>query len=149
MPTLAAVDIGSNSVRLKIARLTRHRLTNILEDREVTRLGASVFRSSFLSPEAIAELVQMYRDGASTTQLRKQYELGQGSVIKILHEHGVVMRNQGLGDNDLALAATLYRDGTTLAQLGERFGVSPNAVRRALVAANVVMRARGGSRARG
>jgi hypothetical protein len=96
-----------------------------------------------LSSETIAELVQTYRDGASTTQLRHQYELGQGSVIKILHKHGVVMRNQGLGDDDLAVAATLYRDGQTLAQLGLRFGVSPNAVRRALVSTGVVMRARG------
>jgi hypothetical protein len=102
-----------------------------------------------LSSETIAELVQTYRHGVSTTQLRHQYELGQGSVIKILHEHGVVMRNQGLADDDILVAATLYRDGKTLAQLGERFGVSPNAVRRALVAADVVMRARGGSRARG
>ncbi len=54
MPTFAAVDIGSNSVRLKIARLTRHRLSEIHEDREVTRLGESVFRNGFLSPEAIA-----------------------------------------------------------------------------------------------
>jgi exopolyphosphatase/guanosine-5'-triphosphate,3'-diphosphate pyrophosphatase len=61
MPTFAAVDIGSNSVRLKIARLTRHRLTEIHEDREVTRLGDSVFRNSFLSPEAIAITVKVLR----------------------------------------------------------------------------------------
>src|SRR6266487_2374978 len=39
MPTFAAVDIGSNSVRLKISRLVAHRLVEIHEDREVTRLG--------------------------------------------------------------------------------------------------------------
>jgi len=61
MPTFAAVDIGSNSVRLKIARLTRHRLTEIYEDREVTRLGESVYRSGFLSPEAIANTVKVLR----------------------------------------------------------------------------------------
>src|SRR5579872_6720851 len=61
MPTFAAVDIGSNSVRLKIARLTKHRLIEIHEDREVTRLGESVFRSSFLSPEAIASTVKVLR----------------------------------------------------------------------------------------
>jgi exopolyphosphatase/guanosine-5'-triphosphate,3'-diphosphate pyrophosphatase len=61
MPTFAAVDIGSNSVRLKIARLTRHRLVEIHEDREVTRLGESVFRSGFLSPEAIANTVKVLR----------------------------------------------------------------------------------------
>jgi len=61
MPTFAAVDIGSNSVRLKISRLTAHRLTEIHEDREVTRLGESVFRSGFLSPEAIALTVKVLR----------------------------------------------------------------------------------------
>jgi exopolyphosphatase / guanosine-5'-triphosphate,3'-diphosphate pyrophosphatase len=61
MPTLAAVDIGSNSVRLKISRLVSHRLVEIHEDREVTRLGESVFRSGLLSPEAIALTVKVLR----------------------------------------------------------------------------------------
>jgi len=61
MPTFAAVDIGSNSVRLKVARLTRHRLRAIHEEREVTRLGESVYRSGFLSPDAIANTVKVLR----------------------------------------------------------------------------------------
>src|SRR5450631_2692145 len=61
MPTFAAVDIGSNSVRLKIARLTGRTLREIHEDREVTRLGESVFRDGFLSPEAISNTVKVLR----------------------------------------------------------------------------------------
>jgi exopolyphosphatase / guanosine-5'-triphosphate,3'-diphosphate pyrophosphatase len=61
MPTFAAVDIGSNSVRLKIARLSRRRLVEVHEDREVTRLGEGVFRSGFLTPEAIASTVKVLR----------------------------------------------------------------------------------------
>jgi exopolyphosphatase / guanosine-5'-triphosphate,3'-diphosphate pyrophosphatase len=61
MPTFAAVDIGSNSVRLKIARLSGHRLHQLLEDREVTRLGESVFRDGLLSPDAIANTVKVLR----------------------------------------------------------------------------------------
>src|SRR5712692_4912329 len=61
MPTFAAVDIGSNSVRLKISRLISHRLVEIHEDREVTRLGESVFHNGFLSPEAIALTVKVLR----------------------------------------------------------------------------------------
>src|SRR5215469_14016940 len=54
MPTFAAIDIGSNSCRLKIARVVAHRLKTLHEDREVTRLGASVFDSGQVSPEAMA-----------------------------------------------------------------------------------------------
>jgi len=54
MPTFAAIDIGSNSCRLKIAKVVAHRLRTVHEDREVTRLGASVFDSGLVSPEAMA-----------------------------------------------------------------------------------------------
>jgi exopolyphosphatase/guanosine-5'-triphosphate,3'-diphosphate pyrophosphatase len=61
MPTFAAVDIGSNSVRLKISRLDKRHLREILEDREVTRLGESVFRNGFLSPDAMADTIKVLR----------------------------------------------------------------------------------------
>ena len=61
MPIFAAVDVGSNSVRLKIARLSGRRLRAIHEDREVTRLRESVFRTGFLSPDAIANTVKVLR----------------------------------------------------------------------------------------
>jgi exopolyphosphatase/guanosine-5'-triphosphate,3'-diphosphate pyrophosphatase len=68
MPTFAAVDIGSNSVRLKIARLQSGRLRPIHEDREVTRLGEGVFRSGFLTPESMAETVKVLRRFHRATQ---------------------------------------------------------------------------------
>jgi exopolyphosphatase/guanosine-5'-triphosphate,3'-diphosphate pyrophosphatase len=54
MPTFAAIDVGSNSCRLKIAKVVAHRLKKVHEDREVTRLGASVFDSGLVSPDAMA-----------------------------------------------------------------------------------------------
>src|SRR5271157_5230053 len=54
MPTFAAVDIGSNSCRLKIAKVVAHQLRTLHEDREVTRLGGSVFDTGLISPEAMA-----------------------------------------------------------------------------------------------
>lgn len=68
MPTFAAVDIGSNSVRLKVARLQRGRLRALHEDREVTRLGEGVFRSGFLMPESMAETVKVLRRFHRATQ---------------------------------------------------------------------------------
>jgi exopolyphosphatase/guanosine-5'-triphosphate,3'-diphosphate pyrophosphatase len=61
MPTFAAIDIGSNSVRLKIARLQAGKLHEIHEDREVTRLGEGVFSSGLLSPESMSETVRVLR----------------------------------------------------------------------------------------
>ena len=75
MPVFAAVDIGSNSVRLKIARLRGRKLHAIHEDREVTRLGEGVFRSNFLSPESMAETVKVLRRFHRTVQ-----RLGTDSV---------------------------------------------------------------------
>jgi len=61
MPTFAAIDIGSNSVRLKISRLQAGRLKEIHEDREVTRLGEGVFSGALLSPAAMSQTVQVLR----------------------------------------------------------------------------------------
>src|SRR6266850_985797 len=58
MPVFAAVDIGSNSVRIKVAKVQRSRMRALHEDREVTRLGESVFRNGLLAPEAIASTIQ-------------------------------------------------------------------------------------------
>ncbi|MFY9646295.1 MAG: Ppx/GppA phosphatase family protein [Terriglobales bacterium] len=61
MPTFAAIDIGSNSVRLKISRLQAGRLKEIHEDREVTRLGEGVFGGGLLAPEAMTQTVRVLR----------------------------------------------------------------------------------------
>src|ERR1700729_3873953 len=58
MPTFAAVDIGSNSCRLKIATVQQHRLKTLHEDREVTRLGERVFQTGVISPEAMAATIR-------------------------------------------------------------------------------------------
>ena len=61
MPVFAAVDIGSNSVRLSIAELRRGRLVVLHQDREVTRLGEGVFRDGNLDPQAMAETLKVLR----------------------------------------------------------------------------------------
>ena len=61
LTTYAAVDIGSNSVRLKIASARHHRLKTLHEDREITRLGEGVFESGVVSPEAMANTVRVLR----------------------------------------------------------------------------------------
>jgi exopolyphosphatase/guanosine-5'-triphosphate,3'-diphosphate pyrophosphatase len=72
MPTFAAIDIGSNSSRLKIASVSQHRLKTLHEDREVTRLGESVFQTGMISPDAMANTIKA---------LRRFHKAVQGHVV--------------------------------------------------------------------
>jgi len=69
MPRYAAIDIGSNSVRMEAAEVAPGQPVRILgSDREVTRLGESVFRAGAVSEEAmvatcavLARMAALYR----------------------------------------------------------------------------------------
>jgi exopolyphosphatase / guanosine-5'-triphosphate,3'-diphosphate pyrophosphatase len=69
MPTFAAIDIGSNSVRLKIATVQQHRLKTLHEDREVVRLGESVFQTGVISPDAMANTIKALKRFQRAVQL--------------------------------------------------------------------------------
>jgi exopolyphosphatase/guanosine-5'-triphosphate,3'-diphosphate pyrophosphatase len=54
MPRYAAIDIGSNSIRMQAAEVTPGSPTRVLaSDRQVVRLGESVFRLGAISAEAM------------------------------------------------------------------------------------------------
>src|ERR1700732_5187976 len=69
MQTYAAVDIGSNSCRLKIASVQRYRLKTLHEDREVTRLGESVFDTGVVSPDSMALTIRALKRFLKAIQL--------------------------------------------------------------------------------
>jgi exopolyphosphatase / guanosine-5'-triphosphate,3'-diphosphate pyrophosphatase len=69
MPIFAAIDIGSNSCRLKIAKVVAHQLKTLHEDREVTRLGAGAFESGLIMPEAMAATIQVLNRFQRAVQL--------------------------------------------------------------------------------
>ena len=53
MPRYAAIDIGSNSIRMEAAEVTPGQPIRVLaSEREVTRLGESVFRTRHVRPGA-------------------------------------------------------------------------------------------------
>lgn len=58
MATYAAIDIGSNSCRLAISTATRNGLRLLHQDREVVRLGESVFETGMISPDAMANTIR-------------------------------------------------------------------------------------------
>lgn len=58
MPRYAAVDIGSNSVRMMAADVSQGETRILAQERQVTRLGESVFRAGKISEEALEFLTQ-------------------------------------------------------------------------------------------
>src|ERR1700730_19440973 len=69
MPTFAAIDIGSNSCRLKVASVQMRRLKTLHEDREVTRLGESVCQTGVISPESMAATIRALKRFHQAVQL--------------------------------------------------------------------------------
>src|ERR1700687_4223750 len=69
MPRYAAIDIGSNSIRMEAAEVIAGQPARILaSDREVTRLGEGVFRTGAVTEEALrstcmvlARMAELYR----------------------------------------------------------------------------------------
>src|SRR5271157_5631386 len=69
MPRYAAIDIGSNSIRMEAAEVVPAQPARVLaSEREVTRLGESVFRTGSVSEEAmratgavLARMAGLYR----------------------------------------------------------------------------------------
>jgi exopolyphosphatase/guanosine-5'-triphosphate,3'-diphosphate pyrophosphatase len=70
MPRYAAIDIGSNSIRMQAAEVVPGSPPRILaSEREVTRLGESVFHSGKISQEAMALSCQVLRRMAEHYQV--------------------------------------------------------------------------------
>lgn len=78
MQTFAAIDIGSYSCRLKIVCMQDRRLKVLHQDREVTRLGASVFSGGMISPDAMADTLRALKRFYKAIQ---QFEAKQVRVV--------------------------------------------------------------------
>jgi exopolyphosphatase/guanosine-5'-triphosphate,3'-diphosphate pyrophosphatase len=126
MQTFAAIDIGSNSCRLKIARVQQHRLRVLHEDREVTRLGASVFETGLVSPDSMAStlsaLKRFYRaiqvEGADqvrsvATAALREARNAQAFLAWVKSETGWdVEIISGLEEARLIHSGVMYQGGT-------------------------------------
>ncbi|MBI2686911.1 MAG: Ppx/GppA family phosphatase [Acidobacteria bacterium] len=75
MPRYAAIDIGSNSVRLAVAEVDSGRPVRTLSlDREVTRLGTSVFSEGAISKTAMDHLARVLSQYRAT--IEKHHAMG-------------------------------------------------------------------------
>lgn len=68
------------------------------------------------------------------------YDLGKGTVLSILEQHGVKMRGQGVPKAQVEDVIRLYRSGQSLMQLSKQLECSAEAVRQVLLGAGVTLR---------
>lgn len=93
-----------------------------------------------LSPDAIQQLVADYQAGTPSTQLIVTYKLGKGTVLRLLRNQGVQLRNQPMAPTQVEQAIQLYGQGLSLAAVGQRLGFDHTAIRNALARAGVPRR---------
>ena len=93
-----------------------------------------------LKPAIVAEIVARYETGEPSTMIAASLDLSKGSVIRLLRDAGIPIRNQGLSDDQIAEAEQFYASGLSLAKIGSRFGVDHGTVWRALKKQGVKMR---------
>lgn len=91
-------------------------------------------------PDITAEIVTRYEAGEPSTAVAARFGISKGSVIRLLREAGVPIRNQGLTDDQIAEAVQLYASGHSLAAIGAHFGVDHGTVWRQLRKRGVKMR---------
>jgi hypothetical protein len=70
----------------------------------------------------VAQLVADYQSGMATTRLTSKYNLGKGTVLRLLRSHGVTLRHQPLTPAQIAEAIQLYKQGWSLARVGAHLG---------------------------
>jgi exopolyphosphatase/guanosine-5'-triphosphate,3'-diphosphate pyrophosphatase len=79
MPRYAAIDIGSNSVRLAVAEVEPGRpVRTLASEREVTRLGTSVFSEGSISKEAMENMIRVLQKFRAT--IEKHHAMGARAV---------------------------------------------------------------------
>ena len=93
-----------------------------------------------LDNSTINEIITNYESGKSSYELAEECGISKNSVIKLLREAGVPIRNQPLTDQQVTEAIRLYEAGKSLAKIGAHLGVDHGTVWRQLKKCGVEMR---------
>jgi len=93
-----------------------------------------------LSPDTIQQLITDYQAGTPSTQLMLTYNLGKGTVLRLLRDHGVEPRRQRMSSDHIEQAIQLYQGGNSLVGVGAKLGYDHGTIYRALRRAGVSMR---------
>ena len=102
--------------------------------------SASRRLSKRLTNDQITSISSKYREGASSADLAAQYGVSKTSIVEILRQQNVPVRDRRLKPEIQKLAISLYIDGNSLATVGKRVNASPNSVRKLLIREGIARR---------
>ncbi|PSR70231.1 hypothetical protein C8258_04250 [Nocardia sp. MDA0666] len=99
-----------------------------------------------LPRHTIDELVQTYRDGTTTIELARRYDISKTAVLNLLTREGITRRHQPLTDADIDHLEALYLAGHPLASCSRLTGTPASTIKDALHKRGTLMRPTGGHR---
>lgn len=106
------------------------------------RTGPGPRSKRLLTAQDVSEIVHRYEAGETSQQVGTHYDVSKTRVSTLLREQGIIIRRQGLNDDQVDEAAQLYIVGRSLAWLSIRYGVSHTTVAAALRQKAVQLRPR-------
>lgn len=89
----------------------------------------------------MTEIVAKYQGDSTSHQLRAEYGLAQGSVLKILDSAGVT-RKRNLTDDQISRAIELYAQQLGVQRIADQIGASYTGTRNTLLRSGVKLRGR-------
>jgi transposase-like protein len=96
--------------------------------------------SQRLTSATITKIIEHYKARDPSTAIATTLNISKGSVIRLLRDADVSIRNQGLTDDQIAEAVQLYTSGWSLAAIGTHLGVDHGTVWRQLRKRGMKMR---------
>ncbi|AYF78463.1 helix-turn-helix domain-containing protein [Nocardia yunnanensis] len=78
------------------------------------------------------ELIQAYRDGASTAELARRYRASKSAILELLTKGRVPRRYQSMTEADIDRAEQLYLVGHSLSACAKLTGFPASSINRAL-----------------
>lgn len=93
-----------------------------------------------LGEDGIRELIVDYEAGLAVPELQAKYGLSKGSVLRMLHNAGVEVRRQPVGDELVTEIIELYESGLSIRKTGAKAGVPKTTVQNILARSGVAMR---------
>ena len=99
-----------------------------------------------LPRHTIDQLIQTYREGATTLELATRYDISKTAVLNLLSREDVTRRHQPLTDADIDHLENLYLAGHSLASCSRLTGTPASTIKDAIHKRGTPMHPAGGHR---